>query len=66
MCVIVINGRYLSQPLTGVQRVASELVCALDREIAAGRISPGKARLLFAISQLCPSLGDWIVRRETD
>ena len=48
MCVIVINGRYLSQPLTGVQRVASELVCALDREIAAGRISPGKARLLLA------------------
>jgi NAD(P)-dependent dehydrogenase (short-subunit alcohol dehydrogenase family) len=28
-------------------------------------IVPGKARLLFAISQLWPSLGDWIVRRNT-
>lgn len=28
-------------------------------------VIPGKARLLFAISQLWPSLGDWIVRRKT-
>lgn len=28
-------------------------------------VVPGKARLLFAIAQLCPSLGDWIVRKET-
>jgi uncharacterized protein len=28
-------------------------------------ILPGKARILFALSQLCPTLGDWIVRRET-
>jgi uncharacterized protein len=28
-------------------------------------IVPGKARLLFAISQLWPSLGDWIVRRKS-
>jgi uncharacterized protein len=28
-------------------------------------VMPGKARLLFAISQLWPSLGDWIVRKET-
>lgn len=28
-------------------------------------VVPGKARLLFAISQLWPRLGDWIVRRET-
>jgi uncharacterized protein len=28
-------------------------------------IVPGKARLLFAISQLWPSLGDWIVLRKT-
>ena len=28
-------------------------------------VVPGKARLLFAISQLWPSLGDWIVRRKT-
>jgi NAD(P)-dependent dehydrogenase (short-subunit alcohol dehydrogenase family) len=28
-------------------------------------VVPGKARLLFAISQLWPSLGDWIVLRKT-
>jgi len=28
-------------------------------------VMPGKARLLFAVSQLWPSLGDWIVRRKT-
>ncbi len=28
-------------------------------------IVPGKARLLFALSQLWPSLGDWIVRRKS-
>lgn len=28
-------------------------------------VVPGKARLLFAISQLWPSLGDWIVIRKT-
>ena len=28
-------------------------------------IVPAKARLLFAISQLWPTLGDWIVLRKT-
>ncbi len=28
-------------------------------------VVPGKARLLFAVSQLCPRLGDWIVLRKT-
>jgi NAD(P)-dependent dehydrogenase (short-subunit alcohol dehydrogenase family) len=28
-------------------------------------VMPAKARLLFAVSQLCPTLGDWIVRRMT-
>ena len=28
-------------------------------------VMPAKARLLFAISQLCPSLGDWIVLKKT-
>ncbi|KUR70384.1 hypothetical protein AQZ52_16250 [Novosphingobium fuchskuhlense] len=31
---IVINGRFLMQPVTGVQRVARELTCALDRLVA--------------------------------
>ena len=29
-------------------------------------IVPAKARLLFAVSQLCPSLGDWIVNKMTE
>jgi short-subunit dehydrogenase len=28
-------------------------------------VMPGKARLLFAISQIAPRLGDWIVNRMT-
>jgi len=28
-------------------------------------VMPAKARLLFAMSQLCPRLGDWIVRKST-
>ncbi len=28
-------------------------------------VVPGKARLLFAIEQLCPKLGDWIVLKST-
>jgi glycosyltransferase involved in cell wall biosynthesis len=44
---IVINGRYLSQPITGVQRVARELIHALDTEIAEGRISSGSRRLML-------------------
>jgi len=28
-------------------------------------VVPGKARLLFALSQLWPGLGDWIIRRKT-
>jgi short-subunit dehydrogenase len=29
-------------------------------------VMPARARLLFAISQLSPTLGDWIIRRMTD
>ena len=28
-------------------------------------IVPGKARILFAISQLCPTFGDWLVKKST-
>lgn len=40
---ISINGRFLAQPLTGVQRFARELTQALDRTIAAGEV-PGSLR----------------------
>ncbi|WP_157017468.1 glycosyltransferase family 4 protein [Mesorhizobium xinjiangense] len=36
-----INGRFLAQPITGVQRYAYEVVCALDRLLAE---DPAKAR----------------------
>lgn len=36
MIRIFINGRYLTQPITGVQRCATETVRALDRLIASG------------------------------
>jgi glycosyltransferase involved in cell wall biosynthesis len=37
---ISINGRFLGQPVTGVQRFARELTQALDRKIAAGDVPP--------------------------
>lgn len=45
---VVINGRFLSQAVTGVQRYAIELVVAIDRLISAGQISGDVAwRLLL-------------------
>jgi len=35
---IIINGRFLGQPLSGVQRFARELTLALDRRISAGNV----------------------------
>ncbi|MGM4981521.1 MULTISPECIES: glycosyltransferase family 4 protein [Rhizobium] len=35
---IIINGRFLGQPLSGVQRFARELTLALDRKISAGNV----------------------------
>jgi len=45
-------------------RLARDILKACQRR-RPELVIPGKARLLFAISQLWPSLGDWIVRRET-
>jgi uncharacterized protein len=59
------------QPGAGV-RLAGIDPAALARRILSackqGRaelVVPGRARLLFAISQLWPSLGDWILRKMT-
>lgn len=41
MQTISINGRFLVQPLTGVQRFARELTLALDRKISAGDVPEG-------------------------
>lgn len=40
---ILINGRFLMQPVTGVQRVARELVVEIDRMVGAGETSRGIA-----------------------
>lgn len=43
---ITINGRFLTQPLTGVQRYSYELLAALDQLIDAGRIDLGDQELI--------------------
>jgi glycosyltransferase involved in cell wall biosynthesis len=45
---IFINGRYLTQPVTGVQRVATEVVSSLDRLLEAGTIGSGPGVTLLA------------------
>ncbi len=47
------------------QRLAAAILRACERR-RPELIVPRKARLLFAISQLWPTLGDWIVRRKSE
>jgi hypothetical protein len=44
--------------------LAAKVVAAAAKRLPE-LVVPGKARLLFAISQWSPRLGDWIVRRMT-
>jgi uncharacterized protein len=46
------------------ERLARAILRACERR-RPELVMPGRARILFAISQLWPSLGDWIVQRET-
>jgi short-subunit dehydrogenase len=46
------------------QRLAARVLKACERR-KPELVVPGKARLLFALSQLSPSLGDWILNRVT-
>jgi short-subunit dehydrogenase len=46
------------------QQLARAILLACERR-RPELVIPAKARLLFAISQLWPSLGDWIVRHKT-
>ena len=46
------------------ERLARSILQACERR-RAELVMPGKARLLFALSQLWPEWGDWIVRRMT-
>jgi len=45
---IFINGRYLTQQITGVQRVATEVVSSLDRLLETGTIGSGHEVTLLA------------------
>jgi glycosyltransferase involved in cell wall biosynthesis len=40
MKTLYVNGRYLAQPITGVQRYAREVVAAWDSQLVDGRIDP--------------------------
>ena len=42
--------------------LARKIVQALERR-RAELVVPAKARLLFAVSQIFPRLGDWLLRR---
>lgn len=46
------------------EQLAADILKACERR-RPELVIPGKARLLFALAQLWPSLGDWIVRRKT-
>jgi hypothetical protein len=43
----------------------AESILRACRKRKAELVVPGKARLLFALAQLSPRLGDWLVRRFT-
>ena len=46
------------------ERLSRQILDACERR-KAELVVPGKARILFAISQLWPRLGDWIVKKKT-
>jgi NAD(P)-dependent dehydrogenase (short-subunit alcohol dehydrogenase family) len=46
------------------KRVADAILRACERR-RPELVIPAKARILFALSQLCPTLGDWLLRRNT-
>lgn len=49
LTTIHINGRFLAQPLTGVQRFARELTQALDRRILRGAVPPALANAAWRL-----------------
>jgi glycosyltransferase involved in cell wall biosynthesis len=56
---IYINGRFLEQPVTGVQRYCRELLRALDEMLAAGQLDPSGSRLICLASRAARDLPDW-------
>lgn len=56
MIEIVINGRFLTQPITGVQRYAYELVRSFNQMIASGQIDPQIFSITLAVPPELKSL----------
>ena len=64
---IFINGRFLSQSLTGVQRYAAEMVKAMDRLLASGEVDQASlsGRILLRIHLLmCDDCGRYAAELE--
>jgi len=49
MTDLYINGKFLTQPITGVQRYANEIVYAFDNLLQEGIINPQKNRIIVLI-----------------
>jgi short-subunit dehydrogenase len=47
------------------QRLAKQIIRACEKN-KLELIVPRSTKLLFAISQLCPRLGDWVLRKKTN
>ncbi|MDC0574676.1 SDR family NAD(P)-dependent oxidoreductase [Pirellulaceae bacterium] len=47
------------------QRLAKQIIHACEKN-KLELVVPRRAKLLFAISQLCPRLGDWVLRKKTN
>ncbi|HET8995332.1 MAG TPA: glycosyltransferase family 1 protein [Acetobacteraceae bacterium] len=60
MAAVFLNGRFLSQPVTGVQRFSAEIVAAIDRLVASGEwpdtavLMPPPARAVLEQTQEPP------------
>lgn len=54
-----VNGRFLQQPLTGVQRYAREMLRAVDQIIEAGEIDPGTLQITCLTPPGVISDGNW-------
>ncbi len=59
MTDLYINGRFLTQPITGVQRYANEIVCAFDALLQEGKINPSKNNIIVLIPYNTLKLPDY-------
>ncbi len=63
---LLINGRFLEQPITGVQRYSREVLCALDNWLATGWIDNERYQLICLASRAAHDVPNWKrIRLET-